>query len=195
MEMCEIEWIDNEWQEVSRNPIPAPGDNATYCEKNWMPVIDMPWHFVKWCNPTEVIKFDIEKGTTTTVHLDETKRYHQFSRDLRGGTQVFPIGDGRRLCFTHEVDLLKDVFHRKDGHYNHRVIVWDDEWNIIHATQDFSFFGSQIDPTLGHEYNIEFATGITFLDGDVLIAFGYQDNGTFILRMSEEIFFDFVARG
>ena len=39
--------------------------------------------------------------------------------------------------------------------------------------------GTQIDHTTGYEYNIEFATGMMFLDGNVLIAYGYQDNGTY----------------
>ena len=195
MEMCEIEFIDNEWQEVGRHPIPAPGDDGTYCEKNWMPVVDLPWHFVKWCNPTEVIKYDAETRTTTTVHLDEDKKYDQFYRDLRGGTQIVPIGNGNRLAFTHETDLYKDTFQRKDGHYNHRIVVWDEDWNIVRNTQDFHFMGTQIDHTTGYEYNIEFATGITFLDGNVLIAYGYQDNGTFILKIPEKVFFDFVNKG
>jgi len=196
MEMCEIEFIDGVWQEVSRNPIPAPGDDGTYCEKNWMPIVDMPWHFVKWCNPTEVVKYDINTRTTTTVHLDESQfRPDIFFRDLRGGTQVLPIGDGRHMCFTHEVDLSKDIFHRKDGHYNHRIIVWDKDWNLIKWTNDFHFLGTQIDPVTGYEYNIEFATGMQFVNGQVLIVFGYQDNGTFILRMPEDLFFEFVNRG
>jgi hypothetical protein len=193
MEMCEVEFIDGLWQEIGRHPIPAPGDNGSYCEKNWMPVIDMPWHFVKWCNPTQVVKYDDVTRTTETAHLDESKTY-QFQRDLRGGTQVVPIGDGRHLCLTHEVDLLKDHFHRKDGHYNHRVIVWDENWEIVHHTKDFHFMGTQVDPTTGYEYNIEFATGMTFFEGNVLISFGYQDNGTFILSMPEAVFFDFVGR-
>jgi predicted GH43/DUF377 family glycosyl hydrolase len=195
MEMCEIEHIDGEWQEVSRNPIPGPGDNATYCEKNWMPITDQPWHFVKWCNPTEIVKYDIKERTTITTQIDESKFINTFGRDLRGGTQVVPIGDGRHLALTHEVDLTNDAFNRKDGHYNHRVIVWDAEWNIIHYTKDFHFLGTQIDHSGGKEYNIEFATGIAFLDGNVLISFGYQDNGTFILKMPENVFFEFLARG
>jgi len=194
MEMQEIEFIDGEWKEVARHPIPAPGDDSTYCEKNWMPIIDMPWHFVKWCNPTEVVKFDIENGTTETVHHD-SESYTQMQRDLRGGTQVYPIGEGKRITFTHEVDLTRDTFGRKDGHYNHRVIVWDEDWNLIHKTRDFHFMGTQIDPTTGYEYNIEFATGMTFLNGEIIIAFGYQDNGTFLLKMPEKVFFDFVGRG
>jgi len=194
MEMQEIDFVDGEWKEISRNPIPAPGDDSTYCEKNWMPIIDEPWHFVKWCNPTEVVKYDIENRTTETVHHDQTS-FVQMPRDLRGGTQVYPIGEGRRLTFTHEVDLTRDVFHRKDGHYNHRIIVWDKDWNVIHKTRDFHFMGTQIDPTTGYEYNIEFATGMTFLNGNMIVSFGYQDNGTFLLKMPEEVFFDFVARG
>ena len=192
MEMAEIEFIDGEWQEISRNPIPAPGDDGTFCEKNWMPIIDKPWHFVKWCNPVEVVKYDPENRTTTVVH--DSEKTYKLPRDLRGGTQVYPIGDNR-MTITHEVDLSRDTFGRKDGHYNHRIIVWDAEWNMVHNTQDFHFLGTQIDPTTGNEYNIEFATGMAFLDGNVLIAFGYQDNGTFILKMPEQLFFDFVARG
>ena len=195
MEMCEIEFIDNEWQEVSRNPIPAPGEDDTFCEKNWMPIIDMPWHFVKWCNPTEVVRYDIDTRTTTTVHLDEEQYKPEFYRDLRGGTQVYPIGNGLRLTFTHETDLFKDTFQRKDGHYNHRIIVWDKDWNIVGSTNDFHFMGTQIDHTTGYEYNIEFATGMCFLDGNVCISYGYQDNGTFILKIPEKVFFDFVTKG
>ena len=196
MELQEIEYINGSWKEVARFPIPAPGDDSTYCEKNWMPVIDMPWHFVKWCNPCEVVKFDINKRTTTTVHLTEDKiSLEKIPRDLRGGTQVYPIGKGRRMTITHEVDLNKDAFGRKDGHYNHRVLIWDKDWNLVHWTNDFHFLGTQKDPTTGNEYNIEFATGMIFLNGEVIIAFGYQDNGTFILRMPDKLFFDFVAKG
>ena len=38
-----------------------------------MPIIDMPWHFVKWCNPVEVVKYDPETRTTTTVVHDADK--------------------------------------------------------------------------------------------------------------------------
>ena len=148
---------------------------------------------VKHCKDQKV-KFDIENGTTETIH-HERESYTEMVRDLRGGTQVYPIGDGKRITFTHEVDLTRDTFSRKDGHYNHRIVVWDEDWNLIHKTRDFHFMGTQIDPTTGYEYNIEFATGMTFLDGNIIIAFGYQDNGTFLLKMPEDVFFDFVSRG
>jgi len=192
MEMQEIAKVDGKWKEISRNPIPAPGDDGTYCEKNWMPILDMPYHFLKWCNPVEVVKFDIEEGTTESVVLDESKYIHNFKRDLRGGSHVIRISPNERLAITHEVDLNKDVFARKDGNYVHRAILWDNDWNITKMTREFSFFGQHMVPETGRKYVIEFVTGIAFHKNDVLISFGYQDNATFILQIPQHAFSEFL---
>ena len=194
MEMCEIELKDGIWTEVSRNPIPAPGDDSSYCEKNWMPVLDMPWHFVKWCNPTQVIHYDIENKVTTDAILDEEKKYN-FPRDIRGGSQVIRINENQRMAITHETNLWRDTFGRKDGNYAHRIIVWDNDWNIVYSSKEFHFMGTHTDIVSGQEYNIEFATGITFLGGDILISFGLVDNASYILRMPRQVFFDFMTKG
>lgn len=191
MEMCEIEVVDGQWTEVSRNPIPAPGDNATYCEKNWMPILDWPWHFVKWTNPTEVVKFDIEEGTTTTVVLDESRTY-PWSRDPRGGSQVMRISEENRMAFVHEVDLWKDHFDRKDGHYVHRLVIWDNDWNIVKKSDEFTFFGGQTDRTTDREYVIEFVTGIAMHKDSVIISFGLQDNACYLLKMPKSTFTEFL---
>jgi len=193
MEMCEIELKDGIWTEVSRNPIPAPDGDSSYCEKNWMPILDMPYHFVKWCNPTQVAKFNIEDGTCETAVLDESKRY-PFPRDLRGGTQVIRINENQRMCITHETNLWRDPFQRKDGNYTHRVIVWDNDWNIVYSSKEFHFLGTHTDYVSNREYNIEFATGMTFLNGDILISFGLVDNASYILRMPQNVFFDFMTK-
>jgi predicted GH43/DUF377 family glycosyl hydrolase len=194
MEMQEIEYIDGQWKEVSRNPMPAPGDNSTYCEKNWVPVLDMPYHFVKWTNPTEVVKFDIEKGTTETVVLDESKKVPMY-RDLRGGTQILRLNENQRIAITHEVDLGRDTFGRKDGHYVHRAIIWDNDWTIQHHTQEFHFMGTQTDPVTGNSFHIEFATGMAFINNRVLISYGLQDNACFVLELPKEVFTEFLMRG
>jgi hypothetical protein len=62
MELSEI--VDG--KEVNRYRIEPPNGH-TYCEKNWMPVVDLPYHFVKWTNPTEVVKVDIHNGTSETT--------------------------------------------------------------------------------------------------------------------------------
>ena len=61
MELSEISYRNGKAVEISRRRIPAPGADNSYCEKNWMPILDMPYHFVKWCNPTEIVKVDVEK--------------------------------------------------------------------------------------------------------------------------------------
>lgn len=191
MEMAEIEFIDGEWREVSRNPIPAPNGDSSYCEKNWMPVLDMPYHFVKWSNPTQVVKFNIEDGTSEDAVCDTDKTY-DFQKDMRGGSQVIRINDNQRMAIIHETTLLKDPFNRKDGNYQHRVVVWDNDWNIIHRSQPFYFMGNAHDHVKGIDYVVEFGVGAAFHNGDILISFGVQDNVSYILRMPQDVFMQFL---
>ena len=58
MELSEIKIDGNKVKEISRIRIPTPQDSDSYCEKNWVPILDMPYHFIKWTNPTEVVKVD-----------------------------------------------------------------------------------------------------------------------------------------
>lgn len=192
MELCNIEFDDGEkeWKEISRHPIPAPGDDSSYCEKNWMPILDKPWHFVKWSNPTQVVKYDIEKGTTEEVHLTETPA--DLKKDLRGGSQVLRLNEHQQIAFCHETNLLRDPFQRKDGNYAHRVVVWDNDWNIVHTSREFHFMGTHYDHASSMEYNVEFATGATFYGNDILISFGLQDNCSYVLRMPIPVFLEFL---
>lgn len=193
MELCHIKFDieEQEWQEISRHPIPAPGDDSSYCEKNWMPINDMPYHFVKWCNPIQVVKFDIEKGTTEVVHEDTGERA-PFEKDFRGGSQVVRINDNQRMAFIHETNLLRDPFGRKDGDYSHRVLIWDNDWNLVHASRKFHFLGTYWDHVTDTDYNIEFVTGMALVGNDILVSFGFQDNASFILKMSQNVFLDFL---
>ena len=191
MDLSEVEFIDGEWVEQNRYQIPAPNGDASYCEKNWMPVLDMPWHFVKWTNPTQVVKFDIETGECTDAFIDETKVY-PFGKDLRGGSQVIRLDDNRRMAFCHETNLLRDPFGRKDGNYAHRVIIWDNDWNIIQTSSEFHFLGTYYDHAKQQDFNIEFVTGATIVGEEILITFGFQDNASYILRMNLEVFMQFL---
>lgn len=171
MEISEIQ-TKNTWaKELTRTRIPAPGPDNTYCEKNWMPVLDQPWHYVKWSNPTEVVRYDVATGTTHTVHLDETTVIPGVP-DFRGGSQVIPYGN-YYLAITHEVDLTKHETGEKDAVYLHRFLIWDRNWNLIKYTNSFSFMRA----------DIEFCCGAAWWQGDLLISFGFQDNAAFILRM------------
>lgn len=163
MELSEI--VDT--KEVSRFRIPAPGANDSYCEKNWMPIVDMPYHYVKWCNPTEIVRVDPITKTCQQVFLGKAV---SLPKDYRGGSQVIPIGD-KRIALTHTVSLFQSEAGRKNAIYRHSFVVWDKEWNVLKYGPEFDFMGA----------SIEFCCGIAEHRDNYLITFGYQDNSAYLL--------------
>ena len=178
MELCEITVSPDAVKEVSRFRIPPPNDPNSYCEKNWMPILDLPYHYVKWTNPTEVVKVDPETQTCQTTSMSERI---SLPRDIRGGSQVISWGD-YYLAVTHEVDLFKSEVGRKDAKYLHRFIVWDKDWKIIAHSKDFDFMD-------GH---VEFCVGIAEQGDDFLITYSFQDNAAYLLKVSKQVVQDFI---
>lgn len=178
MELCEIEVHKDKVIEVSRFRIPPPDNQSSYCEKNWMPVLDLPYHYVKWANPTEVVKVDPVKETCEQVFCGEHK---PIPRDLRGGSQIICWKD-HYLAITHEVDLFNSEVGRKDAVYRHRIILWDKDWNLIKWSKDFSLMG-------GH---VEFCIGLALQDKQFLMSFGFQDNAAYLLKFPESVMEEFL---
>ena len=179
MELCEIEITDSGVIELSQYRMPAPGDDTEYCNKNWMPILDMPYHFVKWTNGTNIVRYDIETNTTESVIQKEWKDLGCI--DLRGGSQIIPFGD-YRICLAHETFLYQSPAGRKDGDYKHRFIVWDKDWNIVNVSKRFSFMNAEI----------EFAVGMCEYKNDYLITFGFQDNAAYLLRVPQKFVKEYI---
>ena len=177
MELSKIK--DN--KEMSRFRIPTPNNKESYCEKNWMPILDMPFHYMKWCNPVEIVKANI-KGDTEQVFLSDTTI--PIEKDMRGGSQVITIGK-HRMCVVHETDYWRNTQNNKDATYRHRIIVFDTNWNIIHRTPSFDFMTGMI----------EFCCGIAEYKDKILITFGYEDNAAFLLEIPKDYFLKFVYEG
>ena len=175
----ELSELKNNFKEISRKRIESTDENS-YCEKNWMPISDMPYHYVKWTCPTEVVKYDINTGVTTQVSL--VQQDVSFKRDVRGGSQVVKYKD-YYVALTHEVDLWNDEQGRKDAQYYHRFIVWDKDWNIVYNSDEFKFADARI----------EFSCGIHFEKNELLITFGFQDTTSFILTMPNIYFEELVG--
>lgn len=169
MELSEI--VDN--AEVSRMRIEPPAD--TYCEKNWMPILDLPYHYVKWTSSTEIVKVNFKTKKAETVKLVDQSL--SFPRDLRGGSQVIKYKD-YYVALTHEVDLWKNYLDRKDAQYYHRFIVWDQDWNIKYYSEEFKFIDS----------NIEFSCGLAIDGESMIIPFGVQDSTAFIVKFPLDFF-------
>ena len=160
-------------KEINRFRIQPPG-KPTYCEKNWMPILDMPFHFVKWCNPTQVVKVNIKTGTSETVFLSNS--HIPNIPDFRGSSQVINYKD-YRMCLIHEVNLFNNKLQQKDATYMHRFVIWDKNWNIVRISEPFSFMDGEI----------EFCCGMSLYKNDLLISFGFQDNAAYVLKVPEKI--------
>lgn len=168
MELSTLELHDGVVKEVDRFRIPAPGLDSSYCEKNWMPILDKPYHYVKWCDPTEIVKVDPEKKTCETVFLGTPSN---IPYDLRGGSQVIPYKD-KYIALIHTVNLFKSEAGRKNAIYRHAFVVWDKDFNFIKVSKGFHFMGA----------DIEFCAGMAQKDDKMLITFGFQDNAAYIIE-------------
>ena len=180
MELSEIEITESGVKEVKQYRIPAPGNDDSYCEKNWMPILDMPFHFVKWTNGTEIVKYDISTGKTEQVLVTEWRDLGCI--DLRGGSQIIRMNDQYRFALNHETYLFKSEQGRKDGTYRHRFVIWDNDWNIVKVSKQFAFLNAEV----------EFAVGMCKYKDDYLMTFGFQDNAAYLLRISQDFVNKFV---
>jgi hypothetical protein len=183
MELSKIKIDKKKWNvtEVSRMRIPAPEPNDSYCEKNWVPILDKPYHFIKWTCPTELVR----------TYPDEPARCDQiFVRptitppiDQRGSSQLVKWGNVY-LSITHEVNLFKNYLGQKDGIYRHRLVVWDEQLNIIGLSPEaFSFLDARV----------EFCAGAAVYDDSLLISFGFQDNAAFVLKTPKVVVEQMIA--
>jgi hypothetical protein len=175
MEYSKIELDKTNWtaKEVQRVRIPPPVDVNSYCEKNWMPILDMPYHFVKWAMPTEVVKANPDKSECEQVL---TKSTPSVPIDQRGGTNIVSWGD-YYIAFTHEVKLWRNYLNQKDSIYRHRMIVWDKEFNFVGLSNSFAFLDTPI----------EFCVGAAVRNGKLLLSFGVQDNAAFVLEVPKKV--------
>lgn len=175
MELSELEISGNAVKEIGRYRIEHPTNPEWYCEKNWMPVLDKPYHFVQWTNPAVLVKVDLETlKSCRAQEVDEADKIEGLPF-LRGGSQAIPWRD-YYVCVVHDCDLFKNNIGQKDATYMHRFVVYDRDWKIVRIGDPFSFLDGEI----------EFCCGLAEWEGDLLVTFGFQDNCAFILRVPEQ---------
>lgn len=172
MELSELNVSDDGVKEIQRYRIEPPIES--YCEKNWMPVLDKPYHFVKWTNPTDLVKVDLATLKANQVRPVGIPKIGL--PDLRGGSQLIPW-HGYYAGVVHECDLTKNRMGQKDATYRHRFIVYDHDLNLIKVGNPFSFMDGRV----------EFCCGLAEYEGNLLVSFGFQDNCAFILRVPEKM--------
>jgi len=177
IEISETEINNDNVSEVARWKIEPPVDS--YCEKNWMPVQELPFHFVKWTNPTELIVADLTSKQATQVFppREPLPGY----RDFRGGSSVITWGD-KYLALVHETLLFNNELGNKDAYYYHRFIVWDKDFNLIKLSDCFNFMTARI----------EFCCGLGIMNDKAYITFGFQDNAAYLLQLPLNYMEEFI---
>lgn len=150
-------------------------EQYTYCEKNWMPINDLPWHFVRWTNPTEIYKVDLDEGTCSKALSKDIATRIPFT-NFRGGSNVVTIGD-HYVCLVHITRMFATDAGKKDSTYTHCFVVWNKQWDLVSVSDEFSFMG----------IDIEFCCGLSWHNQKLVIAFGVQDNCSFIMETPIEL--------
>jgi hypothetical protein len=174
MELSELEIDKEAWtaKEISRVRVEAPINKDSYCEKNWMPILDRDFQYVKWTCPTEVVEANPITGESTQLSVVQGA---MANADQRGGSQVIKWGE-YYIAITHEVVLFKNYLKQKNGTYRHRLCVWDKDFKLIGLSpESWSFLDGQI----------EFCAGAAVVDNKLLVGFGFQDNAAFVLEVPE----------
>lgn len=174
IELSEIEVTEESVREVSRLRIEPPNPES-YCEKNWMPIKEMPFHWVKWSNPAEIVRLNPEERRAETVHL--AKNHLPGYRDFRGSSAVLRW-EGQWLALVHEVWLFKNELGQKDAYYYNRFVCWDDQWEISRMSDCFNFMTERMG----------FSCGLEILDNKILMPFGHQDNAAYIAEIPMDYF-------
>ena len=181
MEYTLLDLDKKKWtaKETKRQRIPAPSPDNSYCEKNWYPINDKPYNFVKWTIPTEIVYAEPWTNSCEQVMVKPT---FEQPADQRGSSQLIRWGS-MYLSISHEVDLFKNYLKQKDGIYRHRLLLWDDQLNLVGMSpENFTFL----------DFRIEFCVGAAVHNGDLLLSFSVSDNAAFVLRVPKLVVEDMI---
>jgi hypothetical protein len=152
IEVIQIVTLDNH-NEISKLNLHFSNDR----EKNWMPVADLPNHFVRWTAPFQLLK-------NNKIVFE---KYDELPKPYRGSSQVIRYVN-KRMCVIHEVENEYDLYRKE---YFHRIIVWDLNWNVINITDRFKFLGNRI----------EFCCGLTIQNDNFIFSVGIDDIESYII--------------
>jgi hypothetical protein len=128
--------------------------------------------------PTELVYANPISGECEQVFVRHTM---PAPKDQRGSSQVIRWGS-MYISITHEVDLFKNYLKQKDAIYRHRLVVWDQELNVVGLSKEFSFLDARV----------EFCVGAAVHQDNLLLSFGFQDNAAFILQVPKLVVEDLI---
>lgn len=167
-----------------RNEVVLDIEDEGFCEKNWMPIEDIPFHYVRWVNPFQIIRVDPRTGDCENVLYKEMPEHVYKDYDgcqMRGSSQVIRVND-YYVALIHLCRLDRNQKNEKCScNYRHQFIVWDNDWNMVFLSKPFSF----------GDFDIEFTNGLAYKDGRFYIPFSLQDNMAWLLEIDDTLLEDY----
>jgi hypothetical protein len=173
MEFSELLINEDHVREVNRIRIESPNP-SNYCDKNWMPIKNKPFHFVRWTNPVEIVETNLDSKTSKVIYKNNITL--NFPYELRGGSQLVEWNNNTYLSIIHECDFVaKNYNSNKNASYYHRFVLWNTDFSIKYISSSFNFMSAKI----------EFCIGLEVIEDYVIIIFGYQDNSCYALKLKK----------
>lgn len=143
-------------------------------EKNWMGTSDGGGSFDYIYNPV-------------SVYVDQTgpvvvRDVSPAIVDVRGGTQLVPVGDGLYLAVIHEA-IIKDVYMYLPRYFSYRTVKVR---NYVHKFARYSSSGKLTGlsrPFTFTDARIEFAAGLAIKDEELYVSYGHQDVASYMAKI------------
>jgi hypothetical protein len=140
-------------------------ESPDVAEKNWMTPYEVNPNFDYIYNENHIVKDN---------ELIKTRENSDVIENLRGGSNLWDLGDGTYLGITHRT-FVKWInyydapsFGYKKSHvrnYYHYFVRYDYQGKIIEMSRAFKFLNS----------GVEFGAGLIVKNGEVIISFGEND--------------------
>ena len=158
--------------------VPSSEYDYPSCEKNWMPVNDMPFTWIKWTNPTTVIRFDPQP---LTVHTQTKIANDDISRNLRGSSNVITIGDYMYgIVHDVEIDTLRSEFYKR---YLSYLVKFDKDFNLVGCSEKFTF---------DNTFAIQFVCGMIYDGEHIYISYSTDDASSYVVKTRPEYIISLV---
>lgn len=169
--------LNDDFQIVKETIVDSPTHSFT--EKNWAAVEDRPFTFVYFTNPQTIIEVNPEDGTTKI--LSDNKEFANAPHHLRGNSNVIRFDDNRYIELVHET-RFNEVNGATSINYYLAFVLYDNDLNIIHASELFNFTQSLC----------EFSCGMCIQGDNVYIAYSELDASANMIMVSKDKLLEFI---
>ena len=174
MELSKIEYINDEWVETERTRMPAAGDDTAYLEKNWMPIIDKPYIWLKWSSPLEFCSYNKSNNELNIWYTGN------FGQCYRGDSHLIHINN-YYYCFVHDVmnyTLKEDTNARMSYSFHYILRINDNDLSPAGVFGPFAY---------DNRCNVEFGCGLAYDGENCYLTYSENDAASYIIKFNKDL--------